>query len=236
MNAINFQSNSISASTASGSSSFSWQKPNNNAKILDKTVSSEPPAPKMSLAMKKLKAIKGACVLISRTRFELLVTYHEALITICKAMKTKMYGKSAVYLQLFNLGVVHNKEQIITGYPIDGAMSSLGGSRVWKILVVCLHTRNNTIVARCILVTLLHCGTPETCIIAIYIVSSVGTSLSTFSQAYERYTRGRGQIAIHTFLDIIIQMLIEHFTYGNHFLKKKKDCNYKLREWKRKLS
>ena len=72
-----------------------------------------------------------------------------------------------------------NVEQIITCYPIDGAMSSSGGGRVRMLSVVCLH--NNAIVARCILVTMLHCGTPEPRLSAIYIVSSVGTSLcSTF--------------------------------------------------------
>ena len=70
-----------------------------------------------------------------------------------------------------------NEEQIITGYPIDGAMGSSGGGRVPKLLVVCLH--KNAIVARGILVTKLHCGTPEPRPSAIYNVSSVGTSLST---------------------------------------------------------
>ena len=51
-----------------------------------------------------------------------------------------------------------NEEQIIAGYPIDGAMGSSGGERFRKSSVVCLH--NNAIVARGILVTLLHCGTP----------------------------------------------------------------------------
>ena len=41
--------------------------------------------------------------------------------------------------------------------------------------MVCLH--NNAIVARGILVTILHCGTPEPRLSAIYIISSVGTSL-----------------------------------------------------------
>ena len=35
---------------------------------------------------------------------------------------------------------------------------------------------NNDIDARCILVTRLHCGTPEARLSAIYIVNSVGTS------------------------------------------------------------
>ena len=43
-----------------------------------------------------------------------------------------------------------NEEQIITGYPIDGAMGSLVGEWVRKLSVVCLH--NNAIVARGILV------------------------------------------------------------------------------------
>ena len=71
--------------------------------------------------------------------------------------------------------VINNEEQIITGYMVDGAMGSSGGGRVRKLYVVCLH--NNAIVARCILVTILHCETPEPCLSAIYIVSSIGTSL-----------------------------------------------------------
>ena len=34
-----------------------------------------------------------------------------------------------------------NEQQIITGYPIDGAMVSSGGGRVLKISVVCLHNK-----------------------------------------------------------------------------------------------
>ena len=63
------------------------------------------------------------------------------------------------------------------GYPIDGATGSSGGGRVRKLSMVCLH--NNAIVARSIPVTILHCGTPERCVSAIYIVSCVGTSLSS---------------------------------------------------------
>ena len=70
----------------------------------------------------------------------------------------------------------HNEEHIITGYPIDGAMGSSGGGRVWKLSVVCEH--NNAIVARGILVTILHCGIPEPWLSAIYIVSSAGTLLT----------------------------------------------------------
>ena len=68
-----------------------------------------------------------------------------------------------------------NEEQIITGYPIDGAMASSGRGLGRKFSMVCLH--NNAIVARGILVSILHCGTPALCLSAIYIVSSVGTSL-----------------------------------------------------------
>ena len=71
-----------------------------------------------------------------------------------------------------------NEEQIMKGYPIDGATGSSGGGRVRKLSMVCLH--NNAIVARGIVVTILHCGTPERCVSAIYIVSSVGTSLSSW--------------------------------------------------------
>ena len=45
----------------------------------------------------------------------------------------------------------HNEEQIITVYPIDGAMGHSGGGRVRKLSGVCLH--NNATVARGILVT-----------------------------------------------------------------------------------
>ena len=62
-----------------------------------------------------------------------------------------------------------DEEQVITGYPIDGAMGSSGGGQVRKLSVVCLH--NNAIVARGILVIILHCGTPELRLSAIYIVS-----------------------------------------------------------------
>ena len=57
------------------------------------------------------------------------------------------------------------------GYLIDGACIV----RVWKLSMVCLH--NNAFVVRCILVTRLHCGTPELHLSAFYIVSSFGTSL-----------------------------------------------------------
>ena len=65
-------------------------------------------------------------------------------------------------------------------YPIVGTMGSSSGGRVRKLSVVCLH--NNAIVARGILVTKLHCGTPEPCLSAIYIVSSVGTSFIRLSK------------------------------------------------------
>ena len=68
----------------------------------------------------------------------------------------------------------YNEEQIITGYPIGGAMECSGDGRVRKLLDVCLH--NNAIVARDILVTNIALwGTLR----AIYIVSSVGTSLQS---------------------------------------------------------
>ena len=78
--------------------------------------------------------------------------------------------------------VTINEELIITGHSKDGAMGSSGGGRVPKSSVVCLH--NNAIVVRGILVTILHFGIPEPRLSAIYIVSSVGNSLtfSCFSQ------------------------------------------------------
>ena len=74
-----------------------------------------------------------------------------------------------------------NEEQIITSYPVDGAMGSSGGGRVRKLSVIGLH--NNAIVARGILVTILHCGTPELRLSAIFIVSSIGTSFSWHKSA-----------------------------------------------------
>ena len=53
-------------------------------------------------------------------------------------------------------------------------MGSSGGGQVRKLSMVCLH---NAIVTRGILVTILHCGTPEPHLSAIYIVSSVGALL-----------------------------------------------------------
>ena len=41
---------------------------------------------------------------------------------------------------------ISNEEQIITNFPIDGAMERSGGGRVRKLSDVCLH--NNAIVAR----------------------------------------------------------------------------------------
>ena len=68
----------------------------------------------------------------------------------------------------------HVEKQMITGYPLDGAIGSSDGGRVRKLSMVCLH--NIVIVARGILVNILHCGTLEPRLSAIYIVSSVGTS------------------------------------------------------------
>ena len=79
----------------------------------------------------------------------------------------------------WNVKILLNEEQIMTGYPIDGAMGSSGSGRFRKLSMVCLH--NNAIVARGTLVTILHCGTPEHRLSAIYIVSSVGTSLKNIS-------------------------------------------------------
>ena len=70
--------------------------------------------------------------------------------------------------------IIANEEQILYNYPIDGTMSSSGGWWVRKLSMVCLH--NNAIVARGILVTLLHRGILKLRLGAIYIVSSLGTS------------------------------------------------------------
>ena len=64
---------------------------------------------------------------------------------------------------------------MITGNPIDGAMGSSVGWRARKLTVVCLY---NAIVARGILVTILHRGTSESRLSAIYNVNYVGTSLT----------------------------------------------------------
>ena len=63
---------------------------------------------------------------------------------------------------------------MIPSYPIDGAIGVRAAAGFGSLLMVCLH--NNAIDARCILVTRLHCGTPEARLSAIYIVNSVGTS------------------------------------------------------------
>ena len=54
---------------------------------------------------------------------------------------------------------LHNEEQILIGYLIDGAMGSADGGRARKLSMVCLH--HNAIVARGILGTILHCGTTK---------------------------------------------------------------------------
>ena len=54
-------------------------------------------------------------------------------------------------------------------------MGSSCGGQVRELSVVRLH--NNAIVVRGILLTVLDCGKPEPRLRAIYIVSSVGTSL-----------------------------------------------------------
>ena len=69
----------------------------------------------------------------------------------------------------------NDEEQIITAYPIDGTTGSSGGGRVRKLSTISLH--NNAIVARGIIVTIYWIVTPEPRLSAIYIVSSVGTSL-----------------------------------------------------------
>ena len=66
---------------------------------------------------------------------------------------------------------------MITGYPIDGAMGSSGGGWVRKLSMICLH--NKAIVARGILVTILHCGTPEPRLSAIYVGTSLWTQMTT---------------------------------------------------------
>ena len=60
---------------------------------------------------------------------------------------------SALSVSFFycSISISYNEEQIITGYPIDGAMGRSGGRQVRKLSDVCLH--NNAIVARGILVT-----------------------------------------------------------------------------------
>ena len=90
----------------------------------------------------------------------------------------------------------NNEEQIITGYPIDGAIGSSGGGRVRKLSVVCLH--NNAIVARGILVTIFHCGTSEPHLSAIYSVSSVGTSLVIFLSVFEKSIRVPQNYPVYT--------------------------------------
>ena len=65
--------------------------------------------------------------------------------------QTVSIGKGCEYVST-------NEEQIISGYPIDGAIGSSGRRRVRKVSVVCLH--NNAIVARGILVIYCIMGHP----------------------------------------------------------------------------
>ena len=80
------------------------------------------------------------------------------------------------------LKLANDEEQIITCYPIDGSMGSSDAGWVRQLSVVCLH--QNPIVARGILVNILHSRTPEPRLSAIYIVGSVGTSLEMYRCKY----------------------------------------------------
>ena len=74
---------------------------------------------------------------------------------------------------------VSNEEQLITGYPIGGAMGSSGGGRVRMLSMVCLH--KNAIVARGIpgyYTALWDTRTPP----QRHLYSSVGTSLDKWLQ------------------------------------------------------
>ena len=66
-------------------------------------------------------------------------------------------------------------------------MGSSCGGQVRELSVVRLH--NNAIVVRGILLTVLNCGKPEPRLRAIYIVSSVGTSLQ--KMAVRHLTKSR---------------------------------------------
>ena len=76
-------------------------------------------------------------------------------------LKLNLIIYRTMYDLFLSLHFSRNEEQITTGYLIDCAMGSSGGGRVRKLSVICLN--NNAIVARDILVTILHCGTPEPC-------------------------------------------------------------------------
>ena len=116
--------------------------------------------------------------------------------SILAILKVPLKKKEDNFIQL---GI--NEEQNIAGYSIDGAMGSSGGGRVRKLSLVCLH--NNAIVARGILVTILHCGTPEPHLSAIYIVSSVGTSLCCFKiYFFQYYTWLKLQFNLFQFLSL----------------------------------
>ena len=72
---------------------------------------------------------------------------------------------------------------MIHGHSIDGAT----GRSVRKLSMVCLH--NNAFVARCVTTIRLHCGIHELHLSALYIISSVATSLrynTTVSSAREK--------------------------------------------------
>ena len=73
-------------------------------------------------------------------------------------------------------------------------MGSSGGWRVRKLSMICLH--NNGIVARGILGTVLYCGTHEPRLSAIYIVSSVGTSLVKLLSGHMALQQGQNVVEI----------------------------------------
>ena len=79
------------------------------------------------------------------------------MLNICNNQNVERYVHpcpclgAAVSFYYMHIKCIHDEEQIINCYPIDGAMGHSGGGRVWKLSDVCLH--NNAIVVRGILVT-----------------------------------------------------------------------------------
>ena len=110
------------------------------------------------------------------------------------------YCSSVIFLYFWS-----NEEQLLIGYPID---SSSGGGQVQKLSVVCLHKsycceRHPG---------LLHCGTPEPCLSAIYIVSSVGTSFEWVVRCnwINRYHAFQLYLKIFILIDNNRQIFFQH--------------------------
>ena len=99
-------------------------------------------------------------------------------------------------------------------------MGSTGGGQVRKLLMICLH--NKAIVARGILVTMLHCGTPEPRLSATYIVSSVGTSLDLINNICIRELFFGNRLLVSTISIIGLDTVIRNDSAQYNDLKTRK--------------